>query len=105
MKVAIVGTGYVGLISGSCLAEKGHYVTCVDIDSRKVNLINKGECPVYEAGLSDLVAKNVQSGKLKATNDLSDGLKDAKISIISVGTPFTDGSIDLNYVKKDNKNK
>lgn len=87
MKVSVVGTGYVGLVSGTCLAEKGHQVTCVDIDQAKVDQINQGIPPIYEAGLEEMLKANVGT-RLKATTDLRDAVMNSEISLIAVGTPF-----------------
>lgn len=98
MKVSVIGTGYVGLVSGVCLAEKGHDVLCVDIDQEKVELINQGTAPIFEKGLDDLLKKNVGS-RLRATTDLSQAIRDTEISLIAVGTPFNGSEIDLTYIK------
>lgn len=98
MKISIVGTGYVGLVSGACLADKGHQVICVDIDSAKVAMINRAVSPIYEAGLPELLQANV--GKtLRATTDLRQAVMDSEISLIAVGTPFDGREIDLKYIK------
>ncbi|NEQ67155.1 MAG: UDP-glucose/GDP-mannose dehydrogenase family protein [Symploca sp. SIO2D2] len=99
MKVSVVGTGYVGLVSGVCLAEKGHQVTCVDIDQSKVDKINQGIPPIYEEGLEELLKKNIQSN-VKATTDLRGAVMDSEISLIAVGTPFDGQEIDLKYIKE-----
>jgi UDPglucose 6-dehydrogenase/GDP-mannose 6-dehydrogenase len=98
MKISVVGTGYVGLVSGVCLAEKGHQVTCVDIDSSKVDKINQGLPPIYEDGLEELLKKNITK-TLKATTDLRQAVLDTELSLIAVGTPFDGQEIDLKYVK------
>jgi UDPglucose 6-dehydrogenase/GDP-mannose 6-dehydrogenase len=98
MKVSVVGTGYVGLVSGVCLAEKGHQVTCVDIDPAKVDRINQGIPPIYEEGLEDLLKKNIGQS-LKATTDLRQAVLDSELSLIAVGTPFDGNEIDLRYIK------
>lgn len=98
MRISIVGTGYVGLVSGACLADKGHHVICVDIDSHKVDMINRGEPPIYEEGLPELLQANV--GKtLFATTDLHEAVMDSEISLIAVGTPFDGSAIDLKFIK------
>lgn len=99
MRVAIVGTGYVGLVSGACLAEKGHDVTCVDIDVDKVDRINRGESPIHEEGLDELLARNVGS-RLRATLDLREAVRHAELTLIAVGTPFDGDRIDLRYVRE-----
>jgi UDPglucose 6-dehydrogenase/GDP-mannose 6-dehydrogenase len=98
MKVSVVGTGYVGLVSGVCLAEKGHQVTCVDVDQSKVDRINKGIPPIYEAGLEELLQKNIHTN-LVATTDLRQAVMDSELSLIAVGTPFDGNEIDLKYIK------
>lgn len=98
MKVSIVGTGYVGLVSGVCLAEKGHQVTCVDIDQAKVDKINQGIPPIYEDGLEELLKKNIQTN-LKATTDLRQAVMESQISLIAVGTPFDGQAIDLCFIE------
>jgi UDP-glucose 6-dehydrogenase len=87
MKVSIIGTGYVGLVSGVCLAERGHYVTCVDIDPNRVEQINQGITPIHEEGLDTLLEKNLHH-HLFATTDLSTAIQQTELSIIAVGTPF-----------------
>jgi len=99
MKVSVVGTGYVGLVSGVCLAEKGHQVTCVDIDQEKVDKINQAIPPIYERGLEELLKKNVP-GNLKATPDLHRAVLETELSLIAVGTPFDGNEIDLRYIKE-----
>ena len=99
MKVSIVGTGYVGLVSGVCLAEKGHQVVCIDIDQDKVNLINSGLPPIHEKNLQGLLARNIGS-RLTATADLRNAVIDSDISLIAVGTPFDGSRIDLSFIKQ-----
>ncbi len=99
MNIAIVGTGYVGLVSGACFSEMGINVTCVDIDQNKINKLLDGIMPIYEPGLDDLVARNVEAGRLKFTTDLTTCIKDVEIVFSAVGTPpDEDGSADLKYV-------
>lgn len=98
MNISIVGTGYVGLVSGACLAEKGHKVICVDIDQDKVAQINAGESPIYEEGLASLLERNVGSG-LTATTDLANAVSRSELTIIAVGTPFDGHAIDTSYVE------
>ncbi len=99
MKTAIVGTGYVGLVTGTCFAEMGTDVTCVDIDEKKIENLRNGIIPIYEAGLEDLVKSNYKSGRLKFTTDLSSVINDVDIIFSAVGTPpDEDGSADLRYV-------
>ncbi len=98
MKIAVIGTGYVGLVSGVCLADKGHQVTCVDILEDKVTLINSGTSPIYESGLDELLQNNIGK-RLKASTNLYEAIMDAEISIIAVGTPFDGNEIDLKYIR------
>lgn len=99
MNIAIVGTGYVGLVSGACFADTGAVVTCVDVDGEKIERLRKGYIPIYEPGLDELVLKNVKAGRLKFTTSLPDVLNDQQIIFSAVGTPpDEDGSADLRYV-------
>ncbi|MDP1788242.1 MULTISPECIES: UDP-glucose/GDP-mannose dehydrogenase family protein [Pseudomonadota] len=99
MKLSIFGTGYVGLVTGSCLAEVGHNVICVDIDQTKIDNLNKGVLPIWEQGLDAIVERNVGEGRLQFTTDVSIAVNHAEIQFIAVGTPpDEDGSADLQYV-------
>lgn len=99
MNIAIVGTGYVGLVSGTCFAEMGSQVTCIDVDEKKISQLLAGEMPIYEPGLEDLVKRNVNSGRLKFTTNLAKVLDDVEVVFSAVGTPpDEDGSADLKYV-------
>jgi UDPglucose 6-dehydrogenase len=98
MKVAVIGTGYVGLVSGTCLAAKGHDVICVDLDPAKVDMINAGKPPIHERDLESML-RRVVPGKLAATTDIARAIADADISLIAVGTPFDGDLIDLQYVR------
>ena len=99
MKISVVGTGYVGLVSGTCFSETGVDVVCVDVDERKINLLNSGQIPIYEPGLEDIYKRNVEKGRLSFTTSLKDSLVDAEAVFIAVGTPpDEDGSADLKYV-------
>jgi UDPglucose 6-dehydrogenase len=100
MKIAMIGTGYVGLVSGACFSEFGVEVVCVDKDEEKINKLKAGECPIYEPGLENLVANNVASKKLSFTTDLTTGVKGADAVFIAVGTPSRRGGghADLSYV-------
>lgn len=99
MNIAIVGTGYVGLVSGTCFAEMGVNVTCVDIDSSKIERLKKGDIPIYEPGLDEMVLRNYREGRLKFTTDLADIIDDVEVVFSAVGTPpDEDGSADLKYV-------
>ena len=99
MNLTVVGTGYVGLVSGTCFSEMGNRVTCIDIDEKKINDLKNGIIPIYEPGLESMVEKNVKLGNLHFSTQLNDGLKKAEIVFIAVGTPMgEDGSADLQYV-------
>ena len=99
MKIAVAGTGYVGLVTGVCLAEHGHNVVCVDVDEEKVAKMSKGISPIYEPGLADLMIKNME--RLTFTTDYASAYKDAEVIFIGVGTPEKkDGSANLTYVYK-----
>ena len=99
MKIAIVGTGYVGLVSGACFAEMGADVTCIDVDKRKIEMLRSGQIPIYEPGLEELVARNVADGRLRFSTELGECLDDVEIVFSAVGTPpDEDGSADLRYV-------
>lgn len=99
MNIAIVGTGYVGLVSGACFADTGANVTCVDVDINKIERLKKGEIPIYEPGLDELVLKNMKAGRLKFTSSLPEVLNEQEIVFSAVGTPpDEDGSADLKYV-------
>ena len=99
MKVSVVGTGYVGLVSGVCLAEKGHRVTCVDIDGAKIERINQGIPPIFEAGLEELLRRNL-GNQFSATTNLKQAILDSEITLIAVGTPFDGKKIDLVFVER-----
>ena len=100
MRVTMIGSGYVGLVSGACFADFGHEVVCVDKDQGKIDLLLKGVMPIFEPGLDDLVARNVAAGRLRFTTDLPEGVRDADAVFIAVGTPSRrgDGHADLSYV-------
>jgi len=99
MKLVIIGTGYVGLVSGTCFSEMGNNVICVDVDATKIENLKKGILPIYEPGLESMVLKNLKGGSLHFTTNLSEAIQDAKIIFIAVGTPMgEDGSADLQYV-------
>ena len=100
MKLTIIGTGYVGLVTGTIFAEKGKDVVCVDIDQSKVDMLNRGEIPIYEPGLDELVAKNKEAGRLQFTSDIDKGIQDGDVVFICVPTPMdNDGTADLSYVE------
>ncbi|WP_375447852.1 UDP-glucose dehydrogenase family protein [uncultured Fibrella sp.] len=99
MKIAVVGTGYVGLVTGTCFAETGNQVTCVDIDERKVEKLNNRIIPIYEPGLDVLFHRNVEEGRLKFTTNLAEGIKGAEVIFLALPTPpGEDGSADLKYI-------
>jgi UDPglucose 6-dehydrogenase len=99
MKIAVIGTGYVGLVTGTCFAESGNEVTCIDKDARKIEMLERGEMPIYEPGLQELVQRNHRDGRLRFTTDLPKGLAPAQLVFIAVGTPQSDdGSADLSGV-------
>ena len=99
MKIAVIGTGYVGLVTGTCFAETGNEVTCVDIDQRKVDKLSAGEITIYEPGLEKIFLRNLKEQRLHFTSDLKAGIKDAKILFLALPTPpGEDGSADLKYV-------
>ncbi len=101
MNIAIVGSGYVGLVTGTCFAEVGHQVICVDNDEAKVAQLKKGLIPIYEPDLEDLIRKNVQLNRLQFTTSIADGVRDSQVIFIAVPTPpQPDGSVDLSYVEK-----
>ena len=100
MKIAMIGSGYVGLVSGVCFADFGHSVTCVDNDPSKIAALDRGEIPIYEPGLEPLLAANVRSKRLNFTTDLGGAVSDADVVVIAVGTPSRrgDGFADLSYI-------
>ena len=100
MRIAVVGTGYVGLVTGTCLAEVGHSVTCVDLDERKVKMLKEAKSPIYEPGLEPLIQQNIEHERISFTTNLEEALKGADVAFIAVGTPEgEDGSADLSYVR------
>jgi UDPglucose 6-dehydrogenase len=99
MKIAVVGTGYVGLVTGACFAESGNDVTCVDIDEAKIARLDRGESPIYEPGLSEILHRTIAAKRLHFTTDLAAAVKPAKLILLAVGTPpAADGSADLSYL-------
>lgn len=99
MRIAVIGTGYVGLVTGTCLAEVGHKVICVDLDRAKIEKLKQGQSPIYEPGLESLIKQNIDHERLSFTTNLAEGLADAEVAFIAVGTPEgEDGSADLQYV-------
>ena len=99
MKISIFGTGYVGLVTGTCLADVGHEVMCMDVDADKIARLERGEIPIYEPGLDAMVRQNVSEGRLRFTTDAATAVGFAPLQFIAVGTPpDEDGSADLQYV-------
>ncbi len=99
MKITIIGSGYVGLVTGACFSEVGINVQCVDVDENKIDNLNKGIIPIYEPGLENMISRNMDKGRLKFTTNIKDSIKDSEVIFISVGTPpDEDGSADLKYV-------
>ncbi|WP_273498990.1 nucleotide sugar dehydrogenase, partial [Lentibacter algarum] len=100
MKIAMIGTGYVGLVSGVCFSDFGHDVVCVDMDPAKIEMLKRGEVPIFEPGLDKLMAKNVAAGRLTFTTDLEEAVQGVEAVFIAVGTPTRrgDGHADLTYV-------
>ena len=101
MNISIIGTGYVGLVTGACLSDFGLEVICVDKDSEKIECLNSGKAPIYEPNLEDLIQKNVSAGRLSFTTDLEKAVKQSKVIFIAVGTPSKDdGSANLEQIEK-----
>lgn len=101
MKLTMVGTGYVGLVTGACFAETGNHVVCLDVDQRKIEMLRRGESPIYEPGLSEMIVRNSGAGRLAFSTDKLEAYRHAEIVFICVGTPSDeDGSADLQYVLK-----
>src|SRR5919112_5484456 len=101
MHIAVIGSGYVGLVTGACFAEFGVDVTCVDIDREKIARLSEGVIPIYEPGLEQLVVKNAQAGRLKFTTDLKAAVEQALVIFLAVGTPpRADGSADLSFIEE-----
>src|SRR3954470_13470625 len=99
MRITVIGTGYVGLVSGACFADFGHHVICVDKDASKIAALQRGQMPIYEPGLDDLVAANVKAGRLSFATELKNAVGQADAVFIAVGTPSRrgDGHADLSY--------
>ena len=99
MKITVFGAGYVGLVSGACLAEVGNHVLCVDIDTRKIQMLQKGELPIFEPGLKEMVRRNLDAGRLSFSTDIENAVQHGMVQFIAVGTPpDEDGSADMQYV-------
>ena len=98
--ICVIGTGYVGLVTGTCFADLGNHVTCLDIDEERISMLNNGKMPIYEPGLEQLVRQNVNAGRLNFTTKYREALNDVNIAFIAVGTPSgDDGEADLQYVR------
>jgi UDPglucose 6-dehydrogenase len=101
MDISIVGSGYVGLVTGACFADVGHKVVCVDNDPRKVEALRAGRIPIYEPGLEDVIHRNVSAQRLRFTDSIKDGVDNSQIVFIAVPTPQqADGSVDLSFIEK-----
>src|SRR5437899_2903211 len=101
MHIAVIGTGYVGLVTGACFAEFGVEVTCVDVDSEKIAKLNQGVIPIYEPGLDKIVKKNVDAGRLHFTTDITGSVEQALVVFLAVGTPpCEDGTPDMSYYRQ-----
>jgi len=101
VRISIIGTGYVGLVTGACFAEVGHHVVCVDNDLKKVEQLKAGGIPIYEPGLEEVVKRNVAAGRLRFTSEIADGVKNSEVVFIAVPTPpRADGSVDMSFVEK-----
>jgi UDPglucose 6-dehydrogenase len=99
MKITVIGSGYVGLVSGACLADLGNDVLCLDVDPRKIELLNNGGVPIYEPGLDEVIKRNIAAGRLRFTTDVAASVAHGLVQMIAVGTPSEeDGSADLQYV-------
>src|SRR6185295_4712251 len=99
MHIAVIGSGYVGLVTGACFAEFGVDVTCVDIDAEKIARLSAGEIPIYEPGLEQLITRNSQAGRLRFTTDLKSAVDEGLVIFLAVGTPPSEhGSADLSYI-------
>jgi UDPglucose 6-dehydrogenase len=99
MRIAVIGTGYVGLVAGTCFAESGNTVVCLDIDAEKIHKLQKGACPIYEPGLEELLRRNLADGRLRFSTSYTEALKRAQIAFIAVGTPpGEDGRADVRFV-------
>ena len=101
MKLTIIGTGYVGLVTGTCFAEVGHDVICVDNDAAKIKLLREGGIPIYEPGLEDMVKRNVAAGRLRFTHSTAEGVTQSDVVFIAVPTPpLPDGAVDSSFIEK-----
>lgn len=101
MKLAVIGTGYVGLVSGVCFAHKGNEVICVDLEQHKIDMLNRAESPIYEPGIEELIALNLEAGRLEFTSDFTDAVRRSDIVILAVGTPsLANGEANLSYIEQ-----
>ena len=101
MELCIIGSGYVGLVTGACFAEVGHSVICVDNDQRKVDMLQAGKIPIYEPGLEELVMRNVAANRLRFTNSIQEGVDGSQVIFIAVPTPpQPDGSVDMTFIER-----
>src|SRR3979490_3536552 len=99
MRITVCGSGYVGLVTGACLADAGNHVVCVDVDERKIAMLKQGGIPIHEPGLDAVVKRNFDAGRLRFTTDAQEGVDHGQFQLIAVGTPpDEDGSADLRYV-------
>ena len=100
MRIAVVGTGYVGLVTGTCFAESGNDVTCIDVDKKKIASLQEGTIPIYEPGLKELIEHNAAGGRLAFTTNVEEGVQGSEVIFIAVGTPQDrDGSADMRFVQ------
>src|SRR5688572_5609229 len=105
MKITVIGSGYVGLVSGACLAEMGNHVVCLDVNADKIRILNEGGLPIHEPGLLDIVTRNRKAGRLQFTTDIAAAVAHGTLQFIGVGTPpDEDGSADLQYVLEAARN-
>jgi UDPglucose 6-dehydrogenase len=105
VKITIVGSGYVGLVTAACLAEMGNDIFCLDVDVKKINMLNQGQVPIYEPGLREMIARSVELGRLKFSTDIEASIAHGAVQFIAVGTPpDEDGSADLKFVLAAAKN-
>ena len=99
MRITVIGSGYVGLVSGACLADTGNDVLCLDVDERKIAMLKRGEIPIFEPGLEGVVKRNMEAGRLRFTTDLVESVRHGLVQFVAVGTPpGEDGSADLKHV-------